>query len=96
MHGSTTLQGRTWSIPAEHLIPVAPVVKMRKKAYQKNFHIQNPFEQLLKFERILTAAWRDAGVNLRPSVKKVTGNNKTNDIRVIIEKRVILSKDSCT
>lgn len=35
------------------------------------------------------------GVNLIPSDKKVTGAIKKRDIKVIIEKRVMLSKESC-
>lgn len=35
------------------------------------------------------------GVNLIPSEKKVTGAIKKRDINVIIEKRVMLSKESC-
>lgn len=34
------------------------------------------------------------GVNLMPSEKKVTGAIRKRDINVIIEKRVMLSKDS--
>jgi hypothetical protein len=44
---------------------------------------------------MLTAASRKAGVTLTPSAKKVTGANRKNDIIVIIEKRLILSRDSC-
>lgn len=35
-------------------------------------------------------------MNLTPSIKIVAGANKTKDISVIIEKRVMLSKESCT
>lgn len=47
------------------------------------------------WSRILTADCRDEGVNLTPSTSRVTGAKRINDMIVIIEKRVILSRDSC-
>jgi hypothetical protein len=44
----------------------------------------------------LTADCKNVGVILTPSVKKVKGANMKKDITVIIEKRLMLSKDSCT
>ena len=46
----------------------------------------------------LTADCKYVGVILTPSVKKVTGANRKKDITVMIEKRLMLSKDSwpCT
>lgn len=42
----------------------------------------------------LTADCKNVGVALTPSVKKVTGAKRKNDITVMIEKRLMLSKDS--
>jgi hypothetical protein len=42
----------------------------------------------------LTADCKNEGVILTPSVKKVTGANRKKDITVMIEKRLMLSKDS--
>lgn len=47
------------------------------------------------FYKLLTAAWRYVGVNLTPSMKSVMGIIKMQDIIVIIENRVMLSRDSC-
>lgn len=43
----------------------------------------------------LTADCKYVGVTLTPSVNKVTGAKRKNDITVMIEKRLRLSKDSC-
>jgi len=43
----------------------------------------------------LTADCKNVGVILTPSVNKVTGAKTKNDITVMIEKRLRLSKDSC-
>lgn len=51
--------------------------------------------QLLALET-LTADCRYVGVNLTPSMNMATGANKMKDMTVIIEKRVMLSIDSCS
>lgn len=43
----------------------------------------------------LTASCNCEGVNLNPSMRIATGTNKTKEIMVIIEKRLMLSKASC-
>jgi hypothetical protein len=43
----------------------------------------------------LTADCKNVGLILMPSVRKVTGANRKNDITVMIEKRLTLSMDSC-
>jgi hypothetical protein len=43
---------------------------------------------------ILTADCRNVGVTLTPSVSKVTGAKRKNDMTVIIEKRLMLSRDA--
>lgn len=43
----------------------------------------------------LTARCSCEGVNLKPSMRIATGTNKTREIMVIIEKRLMLSKASC-
>ena len=44
--------------------------------------------------RILTADCKTAGLTLTPSVSKVTGANRKNDMTVMIENRLMLSRDS--
>lgn len=43
---------------------------------------------------ILTADCTNEGVNLTPSTNRVTGDSRKNDMIVIIEKRLMLSRDS--
>lgn len=45
-------------------------------------------------EITLTTDCRYEGVNLTPSMARVTGANRMNDMIVIMEKIVILSRDS--
>jgi hypothetical protein len=44
--------------------------------------------------RVLTADCKIAGLTLTPSVSKVTGAKRKNDMTVMMEKRLMLSRDS--
>jgi hypothetical protein len=44
--------------------------------------------------RVLTADCKNAGLTLMPSVNKATGAKRKNDMTVMIEKRLMLSRDS--
>lgn len=54
------------------------------------------FQVYFSSGRKLTVDCMYAGVNLTPSTSIVTGANKKKDMTVIMEKRVMLSMDSCS
>lgn len=61
------------------------MVKKYCKVIKKTIHFINK----------LTTNCMYAGVNLIPSTNRATGASRKNDMIVIIEKRVMSSRDSC-